>query len=113
MRVPKRTRIAKKIFWASGKLSKIRTPQRTYAVLNVDPDATDPDKMMTLGPAKVSWLSCRLSMRLLKWSMRLDWKHWDHWALVHEHCDPVPCAQCNGCVCQWEDDDEDPGSTEV
>lgn len=103
MRVPKRTRIAKKVFWFGGLMTRIKTPQRVYQARLGEPETSKP---ITFGKAEIRWGSCRLSMRLLELSLRIDRHHWDHWALVHENCDPVPCAQCNGCVCQWDDDDE-------
>jgi hypothetical protein len=93
-----RRRVAKALYWASGKLSKIKTPTTTYRLVSVDPFVTE--------PAGRSWMPCKLSMRVLKWSMHLDWHHWDHWACLHEKCDPVPCAVCGGGVCGIDLDDE-------
>ncbi|HEY9418073.1 MAG TPA: hypothetical protein VIQ30_25215 [Pseudonocardia sp.] len=84
--------LAKTSYKAAGWLSKVKTPTRTYALVSVDPFVTEPSGRM--------WLSCPPSMWLLKQSMRLDLEHWDHWALVHDSCDPVPCAVCGGCGCE-------------
>lgn len=106
MKIPRRTRIAQKIYWVSGKLSKIKTPRRTYRVVSIDPEAKNPDDIMVTEPAEVRWMSCHTSMRLLELSAKIDPHHWDHWALVHDRCGPTPCAQCHGCNCGWWEDDD-------
>lgn len=84
------TRLAKIIYWLSGKLSKIQTLQQTYA-WNEKTDAFDK-------VARKVRLPCVLSMRALGWSMYLDPNHWDHWAVVHDH-KKDPCSICHGCRC--------------
>jgi hypothetical protein len=91
-----KTRTAKRsaaqaLYWASGKVAKIKTRQTYYKLVSFDPFTTE--------VAGRHWVSCRLSMKMMKWSMKLDWEHWDHWACIHEHCDPAPCAVCGGWVC--------------
>lgn len=93
----RRRRLAKALFWASGKLSYIKTPSRTYELVSIDPFVT---KM-------AGWcrIPCAPSRKLMTWSMHLDWYHWDHWACIHEKCDPVPCAMCGGWICGIDFDD--------
>lgn len=86
-----RRRLAKALFWASGKLRWIKTPGRTYKVVSFDPFITE--------KADIHWLPWAPSRKLMTWSMHLDWHHWDHWACHHEKCDPVPCAVCGGWLC--------------
>ncbi len=94
---PKR-RLSKALYWASGKLSKIKTPRTTYRLISVDPFITE--------PAGRHWGPCRAAITTMKWSARLDWEHWDHWSMVHKNCDPVPCAVCGGCVCRIDLDED-------
>lgn len=88
----RRTR-AKLAFRLGGYLSRIKTPQRCYELVHTD------DGDFESRPVGRIWTSCVASVRLEKLSMRLDWDHWDHWALIHDDCDPTPCPECGGCVC--------------
>jgi hypothetical protein len=63
-------RAAKTVFWISGHLSRIRTMQKMYGH----------DEDWQWMPAGEMKLPCVLSVRLLEFSMQLDWDHWDHWA---------------------------------
>lgn len=94
--------LAKTTYKLGGWLSKVKTPTRTYALVSIDPFVTE--------PAGRRWSACGPSMWLLKKSMRLDWEHWDHWALVHDKCNPVPCLDCGGCSCddQHPDAEDEP-----
>lgn len=98
-----RRRLAKALFRASGYLSRVKTPQRVYTV-NDALDATF---------AGWHWTSCRPSIWLLEKSMRLDWWHWDHWACVHDTCDPRHCAECGGQVCALREADTTTHPTET
>jgi hypothetical protein len=93
------TRAAKAVYWLAGKLSRIQTPRRTYRIVSIDPFVSE--------PAGRHWMSCQTSMKLLRLSLHLDPVHWDHWALVHDHCEPTPCPDCGGCECGWDDEDDD------
>ena len=73
-------RLAKIIYWLSGKLSRIQTMQQMYTLEGE--------------PAGKVKLPCEPSLRLLGWSMQLDWKHWDHWATRREGSG-IPC-ECGG-----------------
>lgn len=86
---------AKTLFWAAGNLPRIKTPRRTYEIVSFDPFETERSKGYTWGP-------CQTSINMLKWSCQLDWDHWDHWALVHNECNPQPCTECGGCRCDGE-----------
>lgn len=87
----RRTR-AKIAFRIGGYLSRIKTLQRTYTLV-------DTGGAFKFRPAGRVWTSCALSARLEKLSMQLDWDHWDHWALIHDECDPAPCPECGGGIC--------------
>lgn len=88
-----RRRLAKIAFRASGWLSRIKTWQRTYEIVNDE----FPFEFRAL-PRR--WLPCGTANRLLKLSMTLDMKHWDHWALVHDRCGGIPCSECGGTICE-------------
>lgn len=92
---PFRRRLAKALFRGSGWLGRIKTPQRVYK-WNSDRDAG-------FEYAGRVWLGCRLHVRMLEKSMKLDPHCWDHWALVHDDCDPVPCVACGGCSSEPRD----------
>jgi len=97
-------RLAKAVYWAAGHLSRIKTYRRMYEVVSFTPVVTK--------PVGRRWLSCELSMTLLKLSMRLDWDHWDHWALDHTGHPTVLCPGCGAPMCPDDDDwsaDESPG----
>lgn len=88
----RRTR-AKLAHRLGGYLSRIKTWQRTYELVDRDEDGFD------FRPVGRTWMSCAASVRLEELAMQLDWDHWDHWALIHDDCDPTPCPECGGCVC--------------
>lgn len=77
-------RIAKITYWLAGKLSRIETERPVYT--------TEGE------PAGTRRMPCRLSMKMLGWSMRLDREHWDHWALQHKECDGRRCKKCKGFI---------------
>ena len=90
MKASRRTAWAKRLYWLSGTLSHVKTYQR-YWVLRTDD--------MKTNPGGWHWFHCRLSTRLLEWSLDLDPKHWDHWALAHADCEGLlHCAECGGSI---------------
>jgi hypothetical protein len=97
-----RTRLAKAVFWLSGQLARIRTPQLTHRFIWDSPDAAP-----RLGDAQRRWLPCRMSLRLMDLSTRIDPVHWDHWAGVHPGCDGEPCTGCGGVDCPHQEWDEE------
>lgn len=90
---PKRA-LAKLLFTASGWLSRIKTWQRWYELDNSDPPRT------VVGGRH--WYDCNLSIKMMQKSLELDWDHWDHWACIHDWCDPHPCPECGGYRCDDE-----------
>jgi hypothetical protein len=50
------------------------------------------------------WESCRTTWRLVDLSQDIDPRHWDHWALQHNDCDPMPCLECGGEICRSEEE---------
>ena len=96
------TALAKAAFWLSGKTRRIKLYQRWYRLEWDDPD--DEPRMEFGG---WHWHPV-VSNRLLRLSMWLDREHWDHWALVHEHCaPPTTCLHCGGLLCGWAPDPPD------
>lgn len=79
-------RLALELFALAG---RIKTPHRVYRMTTYG----------TVRPNGWRWLPCGLSMWFLRASMRLDNAHWDHWALVHEHCNATACPDCGGGIC--------------
>lgn len=92
---PPRRRAAKWLYKLSGHAAKIKTRTRTYRLTYINSETGE----MRTQPSGHAWVPNPFSMWLLKQSWRLDWDHWDHWALVHDKCEPIPCAVCNGCLC--------------
>lgn len=92
-----KTIIAKALYKISGHLLRIKTYQRLWRWNSVTHETE----------AVWRWSACSFSTTMLKWSMKVDRDHWDHWALVHTQCDPTPCTTCGGCKCSWGDYDED------
>lgn len=88
-----RTRLAKTVYWLSGQCSRIRTWQRYYEMPVGAP-------LDDLRPAGRHWTSTSLTWKLLALSTRLDPQHFDHWALVHDHCATLPCRDCGGRIDQ-------------
>jgi hypothetical protein len=100
-----RTRVARAVFWLSGKLTRIKTPQRFYRIISINEDAVGDEPFMVTRRTKRRWHSCRTSTRLMSLSLRIDPLHWDHWALVHDTCAGERCS-CGGNVCTWICDEE-------
>ena len=90
--------LARCAYWTAGLLTHVKTPQRSWLVVSTDPFRVEKSP-------EQHWSSCRLSIKVLKWSMRLDPDCWEHWALVHERCNPIPCPVCDGGICTADDDD--------
>jgi len=86
-------RIAKIAYWISGKLSRIQTARPVYRL-----DEITEDGKIRSSPAGKRKMPCRLSMKMLGLSMRLDREHWDHWALKHDECNGSRCGKCNGII---------------
>ena len=101
------TKLAKAVYWLSGKVSKIKTYRMTYRLANEDEWlAAEGDMEMMFQPAGRMWSSIKLTWTLLTWSERLDREHWEHWALKHTgRCAARPCDNCKGTVCSLEDED--------
>lgn len=92
----RKTLMAKAAYKASGKLAKIKTPQRFSTYKGIDKHG----RAIVERDGKRRWFMCPWSVRLLDWSMHLDPKHWDHWALVHDGCDAdLRCRRCGGTLC--------------
>ncbi len=89
-----RRALSKAIFWLSGRLAYVKTPQRFYTLPKGDRTFE-----LNFEYAGWHWCSCGLSGRLMELSERIDPEHWDHWALVHEDCDADYCAECGGKSC--------------
>lgn len=87
-------RIAKITYWASGQLSRIKTTQQLWKLDEITDDG------IISSPAGRRKLPCRLSVKVLGWSMRLDREHWDHWALKHDDHDGSRCDRCGGIICE-------------
>jgi hypothetical protein len=100
-------RVAKTLFWAGGKLSRIKTYQRFYSM-----EWDGPGDHPRFLPVKRRWSSCRLSMKLLTASMQFDWDHWDNWACQHNDCGGRLCQECGGIECSTglEGDTESPST---
>jgi hypothetical protein len=96
MHGPSRRSVAKALYVVGGYLSRVRTPRRTRRLVGYDQE----NHRLITEPGAWRWSPCRTSMRMLKLSMRLDWDHWDHWALQHRECNPEPCRECGGCKCE-------------
>jgi hypothetical protein len=92
-----KTAVAKGVLRVSGWLTRVRTPQRTFRIVEFTEDG------FVTEPSGRVWLPCRTSIWLLKLSSRLDEEHWDHWALKHDECDGVPCMACGGRICEPDD----------
>lgn len=92
---PFRRRIAKRVFWLSEKLDWLKTPSRTYTWNESVEEPGFEFAGWTMLPA--------LSIWLMDWSWDLDPHCWDHWAPIHDDCELVPCAMCNGCACTPKD----------
>jgi hypothetical protein len=97
-----RRALAKSVFFCAGWLTRVKTYQRYYSMDNLDDLGSDEPLKFTLEGRH--WASCEWSMSLLNFSMQLDWDHWDHWACMHEDCDPFPCTVCGGLACRNEEE---------
>lgn len=93
-------RTAKNLYWVSGQLCRIKTYSKMYEwVVTDDDDVTD----LNFRYIGRKWISWHFSFTVMRWSERLDPKHWDHWALVHdETCEWCTCAVCSGTICIQE-----------
>jgi hypothetical protein len=96
--------LAKACFWLSMKLMHVKTWQRFYTY---NPEDWEDAQTFLAAKPEVNWRwsSCQLAWKLNGWSQQLDWDHWEHWACVHETCDPVRCGVCGGFICS-DDIDE-------
>ncbi len=95
--------LARRLYWVSGLLAHIKTPQRHYRVVSFDPFVTEPEPRRT-------WHSAQFSYRVLTWAMHLDWVHWPHWGLEHKDCLAGPhetCSVCGGVICDYGMDDDE------
>lgn len=86
--------LAKAVYRISCRLAQIKTPQRIYSV-----DFSEGVHEFTSTYAGIRWLPCSRSFDLMEWAMRLDPDHFDHWALDHSTCNPVPCNECGSPFC--------------
>lgn len=100
-------KLAKAVYWLSGKVSKIKSYRMTYRLANEEEWlAADGDLEMMFQPDGRQWMPIRLTWTLLSLSNRLDWEHFDHWALKHTGaCKAHFCTKCKGMVCTLEDED--------
>lgn len=101
------TRLAKSVYWLSGKVSRIKSYRMTYRMANEDEWlAAGGDMEMMFQPAGRRWSSIQLTWTLLGLANRWDKVHFDHWALKHTgRCASHDCPDCGGVVCFLEDDD--------
>ncbi len=97
------TKLAKAVYWLSGQVSRIRTPQRRWGM---NPNSDDMTNMFTRLPG-LTWSSCRWTWKILGWAQRLDRKHFDHWALDHEGHANTPCPDCKGEICALPEEEYD------
>lgn len=100
------TRLAKAVYWLSGKVSRIKSYRMTYRLANEDEWlAAEGNMEMMFQPAGRAWGSIKLTWALLELSNRWDKEHFDHWALVHTGaCSSEECSECHGMICTLEDD---------
>lgn len=99
-------KLAKFVYWLSGKVSRIKTYRMTYRLANEDEWLANPDMEMMFKPAGRAWSSIKLTWTLLELSNRWDKQHFDHWALKHTGaCSAHYCVECKGMVCTLEDED--------
>lgn len=101
------TKLAKAVYWLSGKVSRIKSYRQTYRMANEDEWlAAEGDMEMMFQPDGRQWSSIQLTWKLLSLSERLDREHWEHWALKHTgKCSSHTCEGCGGTVCLLEDDE--------
>lgn len=90
--------------WLSGQLSRIKTRQKFYRLVDhVNADGTtsifNPDGGFDT-VKMYHWAPCRLSTKLLVWGMHHDSEHHDHWGLVHRSTEKFlyACPVCGGGV---------------
>lgn len=101
------TKLAKSVYWLSGKVSRIKSYRQTYRLANEEEWlAAEGDMEMMFQPAGRAWSSIQLTWKLLGLAESLDRKHFDHWALKHTgRCSAGPCDECKGVICNLEDED--------
>jgi hypothetical protein len=83
---------AKALYWISGKLMKIKTPQRMYCYEGLDDNG---EAIMSHGEWR--WFVCVTSIRFLDWSMDVKGGHWEHWALRYTDEHRVYMTRCEEC----------------
>lgn len=110
----RRTTVAKVAYWLAGELRRVKTYQRFYEFKTFPPEG---DKLPELEHVGRHWFRCQWSVNLLLWSMHHDPEHWDHWALQHDECEhrgrtPVPCPECEGTICPWDQGNEESDEVE-
>lgn len=100
------TRLAKSVYWLSGKTSKIKAYKQTYRLANEDEwMAAEGNMEMMFEPNGRRWGSISLTWKLLDLAVSLDHKHFDHWGLDHNRCNASLCDECGGFICSGEDED--------
>lgn len=100
------TKLAKSVYWLSGKVSRIKSYRMTYRLTNEEEWlAAEGDMEMMFQPAGRMWMPIQLTWKLLNLANRWDKKHFDHWALKHTGaCSSEECPECHGMICTLEDD---------
>ena len=101
------TRLAKAVYWLSGKVSRIKSYRMTYRLANEEEWlAAEGDMAMMFQPDGRRWSSIKLTWTLLSLANRWDKQHFDHWALKHTGaCSSEQCEECGGMICTLEDED--------
>lgn len=95
--------VARRLVWLSGQLARVKTRQKTWRLISVEP-------WQLADEPEYRWSSCQLSYRVLTVAMHMDWDHWPHWGLVHEGCLERPhvlCETCGGVACDWDDEEDE------
>ena len=85
---------AKLLYWLSGEVERIPTPQRRYAWPEGEPISRTPTWV---------WGPCQLSWHVEVAAHSLDRWHFDHWSLIHDNCSPQHCPVCGGEACERRD----------
>lgn len=108
MKIPQSTLVAKGLYKLSGLLTGIKTYANFYSIdmeVTADPEGMKDWELHTTYVGR-RWGSWQFAYTVLNWSLKLDWEHWDHWALIHETCGWTPCTECKGRICGPFEDDE-------
>lgn len=99
------TRLAKMVYWLSGKVSKIKSYRPTYRLQNEDEwIASEGNMEMMFVKDGYRWSSIQLTWKLMDLAQCLDRVHADHWMYVHDGCGEL-CDDCGGMECSWRDDE--------